>query len=95
MKLERMTFIVADDGPKPDTATFTMTLPEMVAIASLFGALNDYGVARLGLDAADESPYAALVAGVFNRYWFGGLEDLRPDFTLATLNDPTTTKESA
>lgn len=82
MKLHQIRF---DDAARPEEITVTLSLAEAAAITRLFGALNDYGLAKLGLDAHDI--YDVLTGAVLNAYWDNGVDDVLPErVNFSTLN---------
>lgn len=76
----------AGEPALPHNITVSMTVTEAAAIARVFGALNDYGLRRLGLD--DSGIYDCLTGDVFNRYWDDGVNDVLTRIALAGINNP-------
>lgn len=72
-----------DDDGYPDRVTVDMTADEAAYIARITGRMTGQMMeATFGTDVPwkgiNSGVYYALVDGVFNRYWDGGVADYRP-----------------
>jgi hypothetical protein len=79
MKLKAMTFQSEEGDAAPNRVTVEMSLEEALAIALVFGHLNDLALRKLDLGDAEglHGIYDCLVGDVFNRYWEDGTNDLK------------------